>query len=83
MREYEHNNNKSKHGTFKKSKLRVVAENSANTEGGKMQRPRKRKSYDKYVNTDNCYQKSRFDNRIGRAHTSIMLSGMLLGCPDV
>ena len=33
LRKYEHNDNKSKHGTLKKSKIRRVAENSANTEG--------------------------------------------------
>ena len=46
LQKYEHNNNKSKHGrpTFKKSKIREVAENSANTEGGKIQSRRKGKS---------------------------------------
>ena len=45
LRKYEHNNNKSKHGTFKKSKIREVAENSANTDGGKIQSRRKGKSH--------------------------------------
>ena len=41
MRKYEHKNNKFKHGTFKKSKIKRGTENSANTEGGKMQSPKK------------------------------------------
>ena len=45
MQKYEHNNNKSKHGTFKKSKIREVAENSENTEGGKIRSPRKEMSH--------------------------------------
>ena len=45
MRKYEHNNNNSKHGTYKKSKIREVAENSANTEAGKTQSRRKGKSH--------------------------------------
>ena len=40
LQKYKHNNNKSMHGTLKKSKIREVAENSANTEGGKIQSPR-------------------------------------------
>ena len=36
LRKHEHNDNKSKHGTFKKSKIKGVAENSANTEAGKI-----------------------------------------------
>ena len=42
MRKYKHNDNKSKHGTFKKSKDKG---NSANTEGGKIQSRRKGESH--------------------------------------
>ena len=45
LRKYEHNNNKSKHSTFKKSKIGEVAENSANTGGGKIQSQRMGKSH--------------------------------------
>ena len=45
LRKYEHNNKKCKHGTFNKSKIREVAENSANTVEGKILSPRKGMSY--------------------------------------